>query len=738
MRVPTYDNPQVMPTVQPSPRMDAPAMPDVAGRQAQDQGQMMQQASAGIGRIAVDMQHEANQLRVIRASNEAKEQMFNLLYDKDNGAFNQKGWNALNRESGKDLSTEYTERFDEVTGKIADSLGNDAQRLAFRQQADSMRTQMYGETQRHLSSEFKTFKVSELDGSVSTAKREIALVGASGNIAQLPDGTNNLDNAIARITAATKEKARMLGLSQEQADVFARKEISDAHALAIGDAIKSGKTNYAISYFEKYKGQMDAPDVLHIQEKIDHVATTTVALEAVSKAEQRLAPAFAPDGVTRIHGIVQMLESSGRRYGADGKLLESPKGAKGEMQVLDSTNTDPGYGVTPARDNSPEERARVGRDYIAAMVKRYGNVPQALAAYNAGPGTVDAAIAKAKNPKNETGGDWFYHLNNDARSAKAREETRKYVERGMKLYGAGEGAPPKPTEKDFVDSALAALGPNPRPEAVKLATLEAQRRFDLNDKAIKQRDEENYVEMQRLLIANNGNYAGLPMDGIMKLSPDKREKLEKFSSEVRKGPPVETEWGTYYALSQKPADELASINLMGYRGKLADAQFKELSSRQAMIGKRDDAAIAKDKNMMEAMKQIEGSLTDSGIFLKATEKQPGLLKTRDEFLGQVRSIINDEQVATGKPVSVERAKQVAAQLLTKVAADPEASFFKGNDAAWKVMSKAFDDIPESQRESIIADIRKNGQEPTRTLVVEAWKKRIMARANTEIQKGNKL
>lgn len=729
MRVPEYGGIQAMPTIQPAGQFEAPATPDIAGRQMQEQGQAMMRAGDVGGRIAIDMQQEANQLRVIKASNEAKEQMFNLLYDKDTGAFNQKGWNALNRPGGKDLAVEYTDRFDDVTSKIADSLGNDAQKLAFREHAASMRSQMFGETQRHLASEYKTFRVSEYDGTVGTAKREISLVGASGNISKLPDGTTNLDNAIARITAATKEKARLLGLSQEQADVVARKEISDAHTLAIGGAMESGKTGYAVSYFEKYKGQMDADDILRVQGKLDHVANTTVALTAVGKAEQKLAPAFAPDGMTRLGGIVQMMESNGQRYGKDGKLLESPKGAKGEMQVLDGTNRDPGFGVTPARDDSPEERARVGRDYLAAMVKRYGNVPQALAAYNAGPGTVDAAIARSKNPKNEAGGDWYSQM---------PAETKKYVERGMRLYNAGEGAPAKPTEKDFVDMAVAGLGPNPRPETVKLATEEAKRRYDLNTNAVKQRDEENYVEMQRLLIANQGNYAGLPTEGIMQLSPEKREKLEKFSADVRKGPPAVTDWGTYYMLAQKPAEELAAVNLLDYRSKLEDAQFKELSNRQAMISKKDDAAMAKDKNLNEAMKQIEGALTDAGIFLKATEKQPGRIKLRDEFLGQVRSVINDEQTVTGKPVSVERAKQIAAQLLTKVSADPEATFFKGNEPAWKIMSKAFDDIPDRQREAIVADLRKAGQEPTRTMVLDAWKKRILSRANNEIQKGNKL
>lgn len=726
MRVPTYDNMQVMPTVQPSPGVAAPAMPDVAGRQMQEQGQAMQNAAVGMGRIAVDIQQEANQLRVIKASNEAKEQMFNLLYDKDSGAFNQKGWNALNRPDGKDLATEYTDKFGEITRKLSQELGNDAQRLQFQQHADSMRLQMFGETQRHLTGEFKTFKVSELDGSVATAKREISLVGASGNIAQLPDGSNSLDNAIARITGAVKEKARMLGLSQEQADVVARKEISDAHTLAIGGAMESGKTGYAVSYFDKYRNQMDADDILRVQGKIDLAANAVMARDAVAKADQRFAAAFDPGPQTRLHGVVQMLESAGQRYGKDGKMLESPKGAKGEMQVMDATSRDPGYGVKPAQDDSPEERARVGRDYIDAMIKRYGNIPQALAAYNAGPGAVDAAISKAKA---DGAGDWL---------AMMPKETQQYVTRGVKLYGAGEGAPAKPTEKDYVDAAVLALGAGARPEAVKLATDEAKRRFDLNEKAVKQRAEENYTELQRLLMANGGNYAGLPSDGIMRATPEERKKLEKFASEVRQGPPTETDWGVYYMLAQKSPEELGPLNLLDYRSKLADAQFKELSNRQAMIGKKDDAQMAKDKNMIEAMKQIEGTLANAGIFMNATGKQPGRLQVKEDFLGQVRSIIADEQTVTGKPVTVERAKQIAAQMLTKVAADPDASFFSGNDRAWKVMSRAFDDIPEKQRESIIAELKAAGKEPTRTMVIEAWKKRILARANTEIQKGNKL
>lgn len=70
----------------------------------------------------------------------------------------------------------------------------------------------------------------------------------------------------------------------------------------------------------------------------------------------------------------------------------SPAGAKGLMQVTGATGANPGFGVTPLQNGSPAENVRFGTDYLNAMLKRYGgNVQQALAAYNAGPGVADNA-----------------------------------------------------------------------------------------------------------------------------------------------------------------------------------------------------------------------------------------------------------------------------------------------------------------------------------------------------------
>lgn len=95
----------------------------------------------------------------------------------------------------------------------------------------------------------------------------------------------------------------------------------------------------------------------------------------------------------------------------------SPKGARGEFQVMPNTNRDPGFGVTPARDNSPEELNRVGVDYLEAMDKRYGNPMLGSIAYNMGPGATDKWLA--------AGGDFH----------KLPAETQMYLAKVQALTG---------------------------------------------------------------------------------------------------------------------------------------------------------------------------------------------------------------------------------------------------------------------------------------------------------------
>lgn len=122
-------------------------------------------------------------------------------------------------------------------------------------------------------------------------------------------------------------------------------------------------------------------------------------------------------GLDKIVQITIWSETGGNRNAV------SPKGAKSEMQVMDATNLDPGYGVKPAQNGSLEERARVGRDYIAAMLRKYdGDPAKAWAAYNMGPGAFDEILKE--HPEGWT--------------AYVPKETRSYVLKNLNRLG-GEG-----------------------------------------------------------------------------------------------------------------------------------------------------------------------------------------------------------------------------------------------------------------------------------------------------------
>lgn len=93
----------------------------------------------------------------------------------------------------------------------------------------------------------------------------------------------------------------------------------------------------------------------------------------------------------------------------------SPKGARGLMQVMPATARNPGFGIRPS-NGTPQDDVRVGQEYRRVMQHRYkGDLRKMWAAYNWGPGNVDAAVDRH-------GADWLRY---------APAETREYVRKNL-------------------------------------------------------------------------------------------------------------------------------------------------------------------------------------------------------------------------------------------------------------------------------------------------------------------
>lgn len=156
-------------------------------------------------------------------------------------------------------------------------------------------------------------------------------------------------------------------------------------------------------------------------------------------ADEVLTPGIQrPENFERIASAVMQVESGG-----DPNAV-SPKGALGTMQTMPGTLASPGFGVTPARDRSPQEMERVGKDYLAAMINEFkGNLDHALAAYNWGP-------ANAK--------EW---ITRGANVAELPAETRSYIQKVKSLLGGAVEA--------LIPTAAAAPAPAAAPAGVQTA-----------------------------------------------------------------------------------------------------------------------------------------------------------------------------------------------------------------------------------------------------------------------------
>lgn len=88
-------------------------------------------------------------------------------------------------------------------------------------------------------------------------------------------------------------------------------------------------------------------------------------------------------------------ESAGAPDTATG-IVNPASGARGNMQVLPTTAQNPGFGVQPS-NGTPQDDARVGRDYHAALTQKYGDPETAAIAYDMGPAKTDNWIANGRD-----------------------------------------------------------------------------------------------------------------------------------------------------------------------------------------------------------------------------------------------------------------------------------------------------------------------------------------------------
>ena len=183
------------------------------------------------------------------------------------------------------------------------------------------------------------------------------------------------------------------------------------------------KLGHPMSKAEEFFGQDFGKAVSQVQEKATETASKAFSFFGIDFGTQRenkqpVEPkkAVPEHSIDTIFPSLLQAESGGKHLDDSGKLITSRMGAEGISQLLPSTAKKPGYGIEPVKDKSEGEYLRVGKAYLSKMYEKFGDWEKALAAYNAGVGSVMKAEGKAER----FGGDWKEHL-------PKKEETIPYI-----------------------------------------------------------------------------------------------------------------------------------------------------------------------------------------------------------------------------------------------------------------------------------------------------------------------
>lgn len=699
----------------------SPELASMPGRQLQQFGQAaMQMGEVGM-RIATDMQLEANRVQVMAAQNAATGVMNRLSYggDGEAGFLSMSGEAALKNPEGISLTDAYSEKLRTHLADIENNLGNDAQKAAFalwRGQAEQQFTQGVS---RHQLQEFKKHEQSTYAGTIQLSTNTAAanyddpvkVQNAIEGI-ETPDGQGRYGG----VRHAAYFLAKSQGKSEVEAAYDVKKAVSAAHAVVITAAISNGKISYARQYMDQHKGDMLEVDALKLNGTLRTQAKTEMALTAVNMAMRDMSNQFMPNEMDRLQGIVRLMESNNQDFDKSGNPLTSPKGARFSMQVMPATAKNPGYGITPARDDSPEESNRVGREYLSAMVKEFGgNVPQALAAYNAGPGAVKKAMNEAQRDRAPE--NWLAFL---------PKETQDYVAKGVKQYESGAGKVTRPTELQFVQQAIARLPKDADAETVVATRTQAEHTFKLYDKAIKDGEEKAFEQGMRWLEQNGGNYAAMPAKLKEQIPGDKLDNLISFGDKLRKEGKVETNLAVYQKLS---ADDnllksMSDAQFYSFKTQLSEADFKHFSNERAKLLNPKAGSNSPQELNTEAINRTLGDR------LRSLGKDPTPKEESADAaqLGEMRRFINqtiyEQQAVTGKKMSDMEVERHIDGLFAK-SVSFQSTFLgvrTGGTTKMAMLSMKPGDIPGEIRDRLKKDFENMGIDATDAQLLGAyWK-----------------
>lgn len=232
------------------------------------------------------------------------------------------------------------------------------------------------------------------------------------------------------------------------------------------------------------------------------------------------------------------------------------------------------------------------------------------------------------------------------------------------------------------------------------------------------------------IIDQTGDYNKIPPSQLALLSPSQKSSLMSYAEKKRDGS-LATDWEAYHDLKLMAASpalrgKFIQTNLMEYRGKMADAQFKELVETKASL-------MAKDGKAEERLDGYRTNAQIVGDTLAAAEiKDPAQVAL---FHSKVDEELARLQKQTGKHATNEDVQRITDGLV--VQGVTSRSFF----GLWKNKKRKFEttgedrefevearDIPRIERQKIEEALRRRGMPVNDDTVKALYDRKLSSKA----------
>jgi hypothetical protein len=242
--------------------------------------------------------------------------------------------------------------------------------------------------------------------------------------------------------------------------------------------------------------------------------------------------------------------------------------------------------------------------------------------------------------KSQINGDQIARIEKSLNEGKVRGESQKQVDAIVAAGGT------------FTDQ-LAKARAIEDPEVRDATETRLEQRKAVNDR-LEREANETASKTAYNIIDQTGDVYRIPPSAWQSFTGGERSAMISYAGSRAKGVAVETDIPTYYTLMQKASadpEAFSQDNLLRYRAKLGDTEFKQLAGLQNSIRNGDREKAEKDlgpARLQEGV--IDDSLTLYGIDPKAKpDTTEG--KAIAQLRGMLRSRVEAQQALTGKPVN---------------------------------------------------------------------------------------